>query len=57
MHLVLISDDFPDGSEPRTESPVNQILDAIPAELYVPNQQQWINLKTNSKLSLPFCCR
>eukprot|EP00094_Tigriopus_californicus_P002786 TCALIF_02688-PA protein Name:"Similar to CCDC142 Coiled-coil domain-containing protein 142 (Homo sapiens)" AED:0.06 eAED:0.03 QI:0/0.87/0.77/0.88/0.87/0.88/9/28/508 len=41
----------------RQLSPVNQILDSIPAELYVPNQQQWVKLKTGTKLSLPFCCR
>ena len=42
----------------RPASPVNQILEAIPAELYVPNQQQWISLKSGSRLaSLPFCCR
>jgi len=41
----------------RPDSPVNQILDAIPAELYVPNQQEWIKLKTNAKIPLPFCCR
>lgn len=36
-----------------------QILNAIPAELYVPDQQQWLKLKAGSKLmmSLPFCCR
>ena len=53
---IFAADDEPE--EARADSPVNQILDAIPAELYVPNQQQWISLKTSSKLiSLPFCCR
>lgn len=41
----------------RAESPVEQILDAIPAELYVPNQQEWISLKKNSKILPPFCCK
>ena len=42
----------------RCESPVNQVLEAIPAELYVQDQQQWISLKKSSKMmSLPFCCR
>jgi len=40
----------------RADSPVAQILEAIPAELYVANQQQWIGLRKNSKI-LPFCCR
>ena len=51
---------FPETDENtnRPQSPVNQILEAIPAELYVPNQQQWISLKSGSKLAtLPFCCR
>ena len=47
-----------DENTNRPQSPVNQILEAIPAELYVPNQQQWISLKSGSKLAtLPFCCR
>jgi hypothetical protein len=42
----------------RCESPVHQVLEAIPAELYVRDQQQWINLKKSSKMmTLPFCCR
>ena len=46
------------GKEQRPQSPVNQILEAIPAELYVPNQQQWISLKSGSKMAtIPFCCR
>ena len=46
------------GETQRPPSPVHQILEAIPAELYVPNQQQWISLKSGSRLaSLPFCCR
>ena len=62
----LYSIDAPDGnpsaaSNPppnaeRADSPVAQILEAIPAELYVANQQQWIGLRKNSKI-LPFCCR
>jgi len=39
----------------RCESPVHQVLEAIPAELYVQDQQQWISLKKSSKMmSLPF---
>ena len=51
---------FPEvETDRRPDSPVNQILDAIPPELYVPNQQQWISHKAGSArlLSLPFCCR
>ncbi len=54
--IVVFSSD--DDNDRRPDSPVNQILEAIPAELYVPDQQQWISLKANSRmLSLPFCCR
>ena len=53
---IYFSDTTEDTNRPQ--SPVNQILEAIPAELYVPNQQQWISLKSGSKLAtLPFCCR
>eukprot|EP00095_Tigriopus_kingsejongensis_P009268 maker-scaffold361_size196684-snap-gene-0.20 protein:Tk09268 transcript:maker-scaffold361_size196684-snap-gene-0.20-mRNA-1 annotation:"hypothetical protein TcasGA2_TC011954" len=45
------------GSHRPPLSPVHEILDSIPAELYVPNQQQWMKLKTGTKISLPFCCR
>lgn len=46
----------PPPNAERSDSPVAQILEAIPAELYVANQQQWIGLRKNSKI-LPFCCR
>ena len=46
----------PNPETGRPDSPVAQILEAIPAELYVPNQQQWIGLRKNAKI-LPFCCR
>jgi len=46
----------PNPDAGRPDSPVAQILEAIPAELYVPNQQQWIGLRKNAKI-LPFCCR
>ena len=46
----------PSDNPGRSDSPVAQILEAIPAELYVANQQQWIGLRKNSKI-LPFCCR
>ncbi|CAB4056479.1 unnamed protein product [Lepeophtheirus salmonis] len=46
------------NSESRPASPVNKILEAIPAELYVQDQQQWISLKSStSLLSIPFCCK
>ena len=42
----------------RPTSPIAQVLESIPVELYVPNHQQWLSLKANSKLlSLPFCCK
>ena len=46
----------PAGNPDRPDSPVAQILEAIPAELYVANQHQWVGLRKSSKM-LPFCCR
>ena len=61
-HLSTIHDDSLNlaltEETQRPTSPIAHVLESIPVELYVPNQQRWLSLKANSKLlSLPFCCK
>ena len=41
-------------------SPVTQILEAIPPELYVTNHKKWLSLRVGGGggggMGLPFCC-
>ena len=50
------------GELPQEDnSPVTQILEAIPPELYVTNHKKWLSLRVGGGgggggMGLPFCC-
>lgn len=63
LNILSFSSKVAPGEVPAEDaSPVAEVLEAIPPELYVTNHKQWLSLRVGGGggggggMGMPFCC-